>query len=309
MTDCNVSVPTAVEDNGSLEVSEKYIQLMQDTMSDDSLYIRTKDTLFAQFNQLQITEQEKAELIANFMTKFAIQMSSTALQSAVLWAKEERDGGWELATAQANANLVEANIVKTKEEICATRAKIDLTCAQTETAIAGSIRENGAVKLRDPNNACRPIALNNNGLKYYQTKQVQADAYRLAADTYRKSGVVDIGGKQVLNTAWVDDGNGTTPDANGQEKYLDEVIMIGISGTTHSEDNNGIAGYTAQQTANAERQRIAYEDAKVNHAANSSASMIGQMLSGEVAPVASDVDLWRDSVKALLKKHSSTDSL
>ena len=171
--------------------------------------------------------------------------------------------------------------------------------------IASSLRENGSVALYDPNNGCKPLILNNEGLKYYQTKQVQADSYRIAADTYRKSGVVDIGGKRVANTAWVDDGQGTDPDINGQPRYLDEVVMIGIGGTTHKVEGE-LAGYTAQQTANAERQRIAYEDSKVNHAANSSASMIGQMLSAEVAPAEEDVDLWRDAVRLLLQPDSST---
>ena len=278
---------------------------MRDTMSDDGLYTRAKDTLYFQFEQLQLDDKEKARMVSEFISGLTVQISSVAMQTAVTWAKEERDGGWALTTAEANANLAVANLVKTEEEICLLQKENQLKCAQIEATIAASIRENGSVAVYDAENSCKPLILNKEGLKYYQTKQVQADSYRIAADTYRKSGVVEIGGKRVLNNAWIDDGHGTDPDVNGQPRYLDEVIMIGVSGTTHK-DSGEVAGYTAQQTANAERQRIAYEDSKVNHAANSSASMIGQMLSAEVAPAESDVGMWRDAVRLLLQPDSST---
>ena len=39
--------------DGSIDVSEYYIKLMQDTLSDDSLYTRAKETLFHQFEDLE----------------------------------------------------------------------------------------------------------------------------------------------------------------------------------------------------------------------------------------------------------------
>ena len=121
------------------------------------------------------------------------------------------------------------------------------------------------------------------GLKYFQTRQVEADSYRIFADSYRKSGIVQIG-----------------LDSN-------DNIEKGLTGNTNEAEGE-LAGYTAQQIANAERQRIAYEDSKINHAANSSASMIGQMLSAEVAPADADVDRWRNAVDRLLSKHTTTSS-
>jgi len=305
MSSCGVSIPSVPEGKSDLKVSEKYLQLMQDTLSDDGLYVRAKETLFQQFKDLQITEEVKAKIVAEFVSKFSIDMSAQAMNAAIAWAKEERDGGWALALAEAKANLTAAETAKITEEIGVIEKDIALKCAQVEATIASSLRENGAVALYDSENQCKPLILKNEGLKYYQTKQVQADSYRIAADTYRKSGVVDVGSKRVLNTAWVDDGQGTDPDASGQPKYLDEVVMIGISGNTHK-DHGELAGYTAQQTANAERQRIAYEDSKVNHAANSSASMIGQMLSAEVMLYDGDVEMWRSAVQRLLKPYTTT---
>ncbi len=147
--------------------------------------------------------------------------------------------------------------------------------------MAQSIRENGRVETYDPDEPCKPVTLYDEGLKYFQTRQVEADSYRIFADSYRKSGVVGI-----------------SIDPQDQ-------VEKGMTGTTHDESGEA-AGYTTQQIANAERQRIAYEDSKLNHAANSAASMIGQMLSTENTVYTEDVCRWRSAVDQLLGKHTTT---
>jgi hypothetical protein len=171
-----------------------------------------------------------------------------------------------------------------KEQICEIRSKTDLLCVQTEATLSGTIRDNGRVATYDPENPCKPIALMDEGLKFQQTKQVEAATYQIFADAYRKSGVVDIG----IDTT--------------------DNVRKGLSGTTH-QTHGETAGYTAQQTANAERQRIAYEDSKRNHAANSSASMIGQLLAADVFDKDAhgpDVNRWREAVDYLNNSYSST---
>ena len=118
------------------------------------------------------------------------------------------------------------------------------------------------------------LTLADEGLKFHQTRQVEADTYGRFADAFRKSGVVQIG------------------------TDIQDSVLKGLSG---DED-----GYTWQQMQNAERQRIAYEDSKRNHVANSTASMIGQMLAAEIAPNETDIDRWRDAVDYLNSNHSST---
>ncbi|RLG28810.1 hypothetical protein DRO03_08900 [Methanosarcinales archaeon] len=264
-----------------MEVIEKYEALMVSTLGDESLYTRAKETLFHQFEQLQLTEKEKAGLTAEFVTKFSLGMSQASMQTALSWSKEERDGPYQLALVKANTENALAGYEKIKEEICLLQKEDELKCVTIEATMAASLRENGRVKTYDADEPCKPIAMEDEGLKYFQTKQVQADSQRIFSDTYRKSGVVQLG---------------IDPD---------DAVFKGLTGNTHNEDGE-LAGYTAQQTANAERTRIAFEDSKVNHAANSSASMIGQMLSAEVAPADADVQRWRDAVDRLLDTYHTT---
>ena len=281
MADCVVTIDDFVRENGELEVSKKYLRLMQNTIGEESLYERVKETLFHQFQNLQLTEKEKAGFVVDFMSKVAIELSKVSMGTALSWAKEERDGAYILAKTKVDARLSLAQVELIKNQICEVDNKAKLVCAQVTATVASSIRDNGAVAAYDPNDACRPIALEDDGLKYQQIKQVEGATYQIFADAYRKSGIVQVG---------------VDPQDN---------VRKGLSGTTHATSGE-IAGYTAQQTANAERQRLAYEDSKRNHAANSTASMIGQMLSAEVSPRDQDVQRWRNAVDFLNTSSDTT---
>ena len=285
MTKCDVTIDPFTREDGALDISSKYIKLMQDTMCEESLYDRAKETLFHQFDDLQLTEKEKAGFVVDFVSKLTTEMSKSSMAVALSWAKEERDGAYNLASIKAQVENAAVTAEKTKEEVCLVQAQVKKVCADIEVTIAGSIRDNGLVTGYDPSNPCKPAHLDDSGLKYHQTKQVEADKYKIYADAYRKSGVV---------------GMGNDPQ---------DGFVKGLSGTTHDQAGE-IAGYTAQQTANAERQRIAYEDSKRNHAANSSASMIGQLLAAEVFSNENeqDVNRWRSAVDFLNTSHSSTNN-
>ena len=280
MSSCTVTTDSFIRETGDLEVSIKYHKLMQDSLAEDSLYSRVKETLFHQFADLQLTEKEKAGYIVDFMGKFAVELSKSSLGAAISWAKEERDGPYHLAKVKADVEhgLIAQELIK--EQVCEARAKTDLICAQITTTVANSIRDNGAVESYEPDSECKPAYLKDEGLKYQQSKQVEASTYQIFADAYRKSGVVHIG-----------------VDTDSMRK--------GMSAPTHAAGGEA-AGYTCQQTANAERQRIAYEDSKRNHAANSSASMIGQLLSAEEPPTNGQWAIWKEAVDYLNTTYTTT---
>jgi len=270
---CDKTITTPVVE-ATLDVTAKYNQLMQDSLGDDSLYMRSKDTLLRTFDDLQITEKEKAELVLSFVTQFSIQLSNVAMQSSLAWAKEERDGAYALGLVRSQARLAEAQTLKAIEEICKTEKETELVCAQITATIAGSIRDNGGVSTYD-SDGCRPLTLLDEGTKYEQQQQMQADTYSRYADAYRKSGVVEI-----------------AVDTDGVKKAFEGI--------------NGPGGYTHQQEINAERLRLSYEDTKRNHVANSSANMIASMLTAEIDVNPDDVQRWRDAIDYLNDSDNST---
>jgi len=271
MSTCNAPTNLFQAESSKLDVSEKYIQLMTDSLSEDSLYIRAKDTLKVIFDDIQITEKEKAELVLSYITQFSTSISSVAMQTAVTWTKEERDGAYTLAKSKADTEVAYANFELIKSQICKTDKETELTCAKITSETAGSIRENGRVASYKED-GCSVSSLQDEGTGYQQEQQIVADTYTRFADAYRKSGVVAVSGE-------------------GRDRK-------GVSGDE--------AGLTWQQEQNHERLRISYEDSKRNHAANSSASMIASMLSAEIAPKEQDVQRWRDSLDYLNTSHSTT---
>jgi len=273
MANCGIIVDDFLREDGTLDVSEKYLQLMRDSVHEDSLYMRAKDTIFVNFDNSNLTAEEKAKIVSEHVATMTTNLSAAAMQTSLSWAKEERDGAYALAKLKADTEVALAQAEKVKEEICLVEAQVALQCAQITATTAGSIRDNGTVASYDTD-GCKVLTLEDEGLKYEQTQQIVADRYSRFADAYRKSGVVQIG---------VD---------------IQDGVQKGLSGDE--------AGLTNQQEVNAERLRISYEDTKRNHAANSSASMIASMLSSEIAPKEADVQRWRDSVDWLNTSHSTT---
>jgi hypothetical protein len=273
MSTCNPVIDSFQRADSKLDVSEKYLQLMQDSLSGDSLYTRAKETFSVVFKDRELTETQKAQLTTEYIATMSVNLSSAAMQTALAWAKEERDGGYTLAKLKADAEVTLAQKEKVTREICLVDKQIDVQCANITATLAGSIRDNGKVAVYDAD-GCVPLTLEASGLKYEQTKQVQAATYQVLSDAYRKSGKVQIG-------------------IDGTDDYLK-----GLSGDDK--------GYTNQQIKNAERQRQAYEDSKVNHLLNSVAVVTGQMLSAEVDADAELVDMMKAGMRKLLSPNSET---
>lgn len=276
MATCTTTIDAFLAVDGTLDVIDKYENLMKTTVGDDSIYMKAKDTMYYLFKDLQITEAQKAEIVAGHVAQMTNELSKSAMDIALSWDKDERDGAYALAKVKADTEVALAQYELVKSQICKTDKETALACAQITATTSASVRENGRV-LAYGDDGCTVESLQDEGLKYHQTKQVEADTYARFADAFRKSGVVQIG---------VDISDGETKGLSGDED-----------------------GYTWQQMQNAERQRIAYEDSKRNHVANSTASMIGQMLSAEIAPVETDIAKWRDAIDYLNTSHSSTSSV
>jgi len=238
-----INIPTGM--NGNLNVIEKYEDLMKATIAENSLYMRTKETFYELFKDLDLDSEEKAKMVSDSMVKLATDMSGISMQNAVAWAKEERDGMYTLSILHGQALKAQADVLLTKAAICEMENKTDNLCAQREVMLAGSMRENGRVMAYDDEDACKPLSLMDEGLKYHQTEMVKGQRYGILSDTYMKNGRITI------------DSDGIPINTDGTGK-MSEDIRFSI------------------------RQRISFEDSKRNHAANAASQMISGLLAAEV---------------------------
>ena len=279
MSSCKITLDLFQREDSELKVSEKYKQLMQDSLSEDSLYIRAKDTFSVIFSDLQLTEKEKAQLVSEHVASMTTSLSGAAMQTALAWSKEERDGAYTLAKVKAETEVQLAQKELVAEQICKMQKDVDLVCANITATISNSYRENGMPTGYDAD-GCKPTGLDETGLKFHQTKQVEAATYQTFADAYRKSGIVQIGTDVQDNVV------------KGLSAPIDKIT----------------AGYTNQQTLNAERQRQAYEDSKINHMLNSLGVVTGQLMSAEIDVLQAPwlLDYMKCGMSSLLTPNSET---
>ena len=273
MSSCNIQIDAVQREDGELDVIDKYTKLMQASLSADSIYMRAKDTFKLQFDDLQLTEKEKAQLVSEHIASMTTSLSGAAMQTALSWEKEERDGAYTLAKVKAETMVALATSEKVAEEICKMQKETALVCAQITATISGSFRDNG-IPTGYEADGCKPTGLDDTGLKFEQTKLAQATTYQTQADAFRKSGVVQIG------------------------TDISDNIFKGLSG---DED-----GYTHQQSLNSERQRQAYEDSKINHLLNAVGVVTGQMMSAEVNPDPEILGYMKDGMQMLLSPNPET---
>lgn len=265
MATCTNTLPDAILQDGTLDVVDKFKILTEASLATDSVYMRAKDTFKELMDGRLLTTDEYSALASQFISQLAVATTQQAMQGALTWAQAEKEMVFSLAQAKANVELAMANRELVAHQICKIDKETELQCAQLEATIAGSIRENGRVLTYDAS-GCRPLALQDEGVKFDQKAVYQAQTYTALADAYRKSGVVSI------------------------DTTLDGVTK-GTAG-----DN---MGYTDAQEEYARRQIKSFEDSKRNHAANAMSQMIGQMLSAEIAPDAADVTRWRTAIDYL----------
>lgn len=273
---CNPVISAHEGETSELDLVDKYQKLMQATLAEDSLYERAKSTFHVLFDDLQLTEAEKATIVAQNITNMTTQMSATAMATALSWSKEERDGGYTLAKVKAETEILLANAEKVKLEICDVQASTELKYAQITATLSGSIRENGRVDTWDPDDVFVPLKLKDEGLKYQQTKMVMGQTYQIYSDAFRKSGVITI-----------------EDDTDGYTK--------GMAPKVDAQSVEAFPGHTYAQTGFTNRQTLSFEDSKRNHAANAASQMVGQLLASESFSDTNgqDITRWRASVDYL----------
>ena len=253
MATCDTTIPNvdpiSPEADSQLRVVERYKELLLASIGENSLYERSKETIFELSKDLNLSEKERMDVVAGQITQMTVAISGSAMKEALGWAKEDAETGYSVALIKAQAEKAKAETGAELQKICLLEAETAYKCAQITSTIAGSIRENGRVLTYTDADECKPLTLYSEGLKYEQLLQVDASKYQILADAYRKSGVVLVG-------------------TSG-----DDQQFKGLSGDAY--------GHTNAQTNVAHRQITSFEDSKRNHAVNASSQTIGQIVAAE----------------------------
>jgi len=260
-----INIPPVILEDSVLNVTDKLKLLTNEALGSDSIYMRAKDTFRELLDDKNLTKTDYAQQASQFISQLAIATTQQVITGAINWAIKEKEMAYSLAKMKSEIQLDLAQVEQIKANIVKTDKDIELSKANVTATLANSIRKNGRVETYAAD-GYTPLTLMNEGAEYTQMLAIDANKYATLADSYRKSGVVEIS---------------TTADG----------VTKGISGN--------LAGYTEAQEEFARRQIKSFEDSKRNHAANAMCQMIGQMLSAETAPLAEDVNRWRQAIDYL----------
>ena len=265
----------------NLDVSSKYLELVERATDGDSLYIRTKETLKAIFDEGVMDAESRTQVLTQVMEQLNTTVVTTAMSTALQWAAQEK----QLAIQKMKLGY-ELDLIKAQGETQAIAT--DTEMAKKQLTQAQLIRTYGT-NVKDPNGDI--LSLNDNGQIYEQIlltqkevinktqeldnlkaseEKIYADVHRLVADTYVNHG---------MYTGY-------------------SVLPTGITGTTKISTNKTLSDYQANIAA---IQAKGYAYNAWGNAATSAASMIGVLLSSEqgTAITPEDVALWRTSVSKL----------
>lgn len=75
----------------TLDVLSKFEALMKESVSSESVYIRTKETIGQYFKDSSLNSADKASAIANILGGMASSITGAAMQTALQWSSGERD--------------------------------------------------------------------------------------------------------------------------------------------------------------------------------------------------------------------------
>ncbi|RKY52927.1 MAG: hypothetical protein DRP93_07345 [Candidatus Neomarinimicrobiota bacterium] len=259
-------------------------KLMGISTGSDSIYIKAKETMIEYFDSTDntLTEREKSEILVKLVGDMTTSMTKSSLDTAYAIVLADRDGPFTLTKiAEDTMGSKEA-----RDKMAADNCYVGSDEALKQAQVNKSVIDGWAVQARmarDDGYTSSGMAINtiilpastekSDGTKYFNTKQIQSSINATYAKSYRDSGSI-----QYMT-------NATTG------------ILTSI-GNLKTETDDSLYGLTSAQTKVAIRQEVAFDDNMRQHAANSSAQMIGMLMSTNSgnALSACDLDSYRQSI-------------
>jgi hypothetical protein len=270
----NSTVTYVPELVGNLDVIPIYKELMAASTGQNSVYIRAKETLVDLLATGGLTSNEKATVISQTISTISSGMSAKAMDAAIKIATENRDSKYVLTKLREDTKLTTAQAAKVESDIAKTDKDVEVTTIQGWKIQAELYRDYGTIS---PAITTVIVPSNNYtdyGVKVETLKKAKVDTFATYSNTYRTNGNVSY----------------TADATTGQ--------FITVGGDTE--------GLTVAQTNVAIRQKQGFDDNQRQHVANSSASMIGLLLSTEASGINYEPYLasWTEATDYLNTTHT-----
>ena len=258
----------------TLSVEEKYKKLIGASLGKESAYIKAKETVQDLVERSGMSERDRISIVANTIASVAAQMDAKAMDSALLWAKEERDGAYELAKTAADTVYVTAQTTKLTVDGTYVTAQTNKLDAETRNLRftgwniqAGTLRTYGDFTVVS-NDTATIDNLSDEGTEWEKLEYTKTQAYATISKAYRDAGKITY--------TW--------------------STGYGLSAVTASDE-----GLINANEGTSRRNTLAFDDNKHQHLLNGSSNMIGMIMNENPdALCAGDINIWRHTAARLL---------
>jgi len=280
-----------------LQVSPIFTELMKTATDKDSMYIKAKESLLDYLNDSNMNDQEKAAMLSDLISKLTVEMTDTSLKSAIQIATENRDAAYKLSKLNEDILMSQEARDKIATDILYVEAQIAKMDADKVSSVVRNWKDQAEMYWKTgvdttgldvDVHTTLPVSTNlpaiTTGSGYYEVEFGKTKQYELLSSSVRNYGVL-----------------GYSYDAEGNLANARE-LQGDVPGTTTAASWNGLV---KQQHAVAVRQELGFDNNMRQHAANSSASMIGLMLSSDTFQESDDyvpyLQLWTKAMGELLE--------
>lgn len=257
-----------------LDVITPFNDLMKASVGKDSIYIRVKETLDEFYKKSNISAVDKAKVVSEVLGGITAPITNAAMQVAYQVAKDNTTLPYDLAKLVADTKLSQEQADKLSEDTELTQEQKNRMVIEG-WKIQADIFSNNAIDVTK-NSINSPLLssvtqTNEYGLDLVNAKVAKVQKFAQLNNTFRRDGIFlptyDVKGEVT----------GATPQTISWTPLVKAQTDVSI------------------------RQEKAFDDNMKQHAANSSANMIGLLLSTEnfdaLSPL--DVDRWRNAVDYL----------
>lgn len=159
------SITNLILDNTQIDVLSKHRLLVQEALSDESIYVRTREVMSELINDGSLSSGEKAKIIANALASMTSSMTASAMDSALRWATAEQDMIIKNVETSAKINAVLAEISKSEKEL-------EILNVDKKIKQAQSIRLYGTPTLDNKGNV---LSLSDDGKEFEAIKLIKEE--------------------------------------------------------------------------------------------------------------------------------------
>jgi len=182
-----------------LDVIGKYRELVKVSMEGDSSYIRAKETLEEMYDDNDVPQEGKGEVLAGLISSLHTSVMTTSMNTALAWSAKEKDLALQKLELEKQLDILQNQIEQTK-------AEADRTTNADLIQQAESLRQHGRMTVVKG----KVVGLSDEGLQYQniqltkekvesenkaqelsdaKLKETHAGVNKLVADTYVNYGM------------------------------------------------------------------------------------------------------------------------